>query len=160
MAAILFSLFVGVPIIEIGLFIEVGGRIGFWPTIGVVILTALVGSTLLRQQGLATLKKAQASLDQGQFPIDVVFDGLCLVIAGALLLTPGFFTDAIGLLLFVPPFRMFLRNAVARILAERGHITVHTTGFHTDSADVIDGEFEDITPGKDTPPERPRIDKE
>jgi len=160
MGTILFSLFVGVPIIEIGLFIEVGGRIGVWPTIGVVILTALVGTALLRRQGLATLKKAQTSMDQGQFPIDVVFDGLCLVIAGALLLTPGFFTDAVGLLLFVPPFRMFLRTTLARVLAERGHIKVHTSGFQANPGDVIDGEFEDITPGDTPPPEHPRLDKD
>ncbi|MBT3305144.1 MAG: FxsA family protein [Alphaproteobacteria bacterium] len=144
MGAIIFAAFVGVPIIEITLFIEVGGRIGLGPTVGVVILTAMAGTALLRHQGLATLKKAQASLQQNLFPMDEVFDGLCLVVAGALLLTPGFFTDAIGLSLFVPPFRAILRRRGAAFLTEREGVEVHTSGFSSDS--VIDGEFEDITP--------------
>ncbi|HJO73807.1 MAG TPA: FxsA family protein [Rhodospirillales bacterium] len=154
MGAILFIILVGVPIVEIALFIEIGGLIGFWSTIGVVVLTALAGTTLLRYQGLATLRKAQASLEQNRFPIDEVFDGLCLAVAGALLLTPGFFTDGIGLLLFLPPLRKFLRHRIARMMAERGHVEVHATGPNGEAGPVIDGEFEDITPGEDRPPER------
>ena len=154
MGAILFIILVGVPIVEIALFIEVGGLIGFWSTIGVVVLTALAGTTLLRLQGLATLKKAQASLKQNRFPMDEVFDGLCLAVAGALLLTPGFFTDGIGLVLFLPPLRNFLRHQIARILAERGHVKVQTTGLNRGPGPVIDGEFEDITPSEDGSPER------
>ena len=83
MGAILLATFVCVPIIEIVLFIEVGGRIGLGPTISVVVLTAFAGTFLLRQQGLATLRRAQASLEENRFPLDEVFDGLCLVGAGA-----------------------------------------------------------------------------
>ncbi len=165
MGAILFIILVGVPIIEIALFIEIGGLIGFWPTIGVVVLTAMAGTTLLRQQGLATLRAAQASLEQNRFPLNEVFDGLCLAVAGALLLTPGFFTDGIGLLLFLPPLRAFLRRRIARILVQRGHLEVRVMGSNGGSngglnegpGPVIDGEFEDITPGDDRPPDRPRI---
>ena len=95
---LLFILLLVVPIVEIALFIKVGGLIGVWPTIGIVIATALAGAALLRRQGLATLRSARASLADNRFPIDEVFDGLCLAVAGALLLTPGFFTDAVGLL--------------------------------------------------------------
>ena len=116
MGAVPFAAFVGVSIIEIGLFIEIGGRIGLGPTIGVIVLTAFAGTTLLRHQGLAILRRAQASLTENRFPMDEVFDGLCLVVAGALLLTPGFFTDAFGLLLFVPPFRLFLRQRLGSFL--------------------------------------------
>jgi len=147
MAAILFLAFVSVPIIEVGLFIKIGGFIGFWPTIGIVVLTALIGTALLRQQGLATFISAQKNLEEGRFPIDEVFDGLCLVIAGALLLTPGFFTDVVGFLLFVPPLRMVLRHGLARFLATHGHVEVHTRGAYerTDSGTVIDGEYEDVS---------------
>lgn len=150
MGAILLATFVCVPIIEIVLFIEVGGRIGLGPTISVVVLTAFAGTFLLRQQGLATLRRAQASLEENRFPLDEVFDGLCLVVAGALLLTPGFFTDAVGLSLFVPPFRILLRRWLSAFLASSGRVEVHAAGprggFNAEAGSIIDGEFEDITP--------------
>lgn len=155
MGGFLFAAFVGVPILEIALFIEIGGAIGFWKTIGVVVLTALVGAALLQQQGLATLRKAQASLQENRFPMDEVFDGLCLIFAGALLLTPGFFTDGIGLLMFVPPFRAVLRRGLGRFLAARGPIEVYGAGFSAgpdpgpDPGTVINGDFKDITPDTD-----------
>jgi len=165
MGAVLFIILVGVPIIEITLFIKVGALIGLWPTIGVVILTALAGTMLLRLQGLATLRKARASLEQNRFPLDAVFDGLCLAVAGALLLTPGFFTDGVGLLLFLPRLRNFLRHRIARILAERGHVEVRTAGPQGAPGPVIDGEFEDITPEDTTPddirpPKPPRLNED
>ncbi len=159
MGGFIFAAFVGVPILEIALFIEIGSAIGFWKTIGVVVLTALIGTALLQQQGLATLRKAQASLAENRFPMDEVFDGLCLIFAGALLLTPGFFTDAVGLLMFVPPFRAVLRRALGRFLAARGHVEVYGTGFSappdarpgagTNANTVINGDFKDITPDAD-----------
>lgn len=159
MGGFLFAAFVGVPILEIALFIEIGGAIGFWKTIGVVVLTALVGAALLQQQGLATLRKAQASLQENRFPMDEVFDGLCLIFAGALLLTPGFFTDGVGLLMFVPPFRAVLRRGLGRFLAVRGSIEVYGAGFSAgphpgpnigpNTGKVINGDFKDITPDTD-----------
>ena len=101
MGILLLAALIGVPLIEIGLFIEIGGFIGLWPTLALVILTAVVGSWQLRLQGLATLARARQQLDRGQLPARELFDGFCLVIAGALLLTPGFMTDAVGLALFV-----------------------------------------------------------
>ena len=159
MGGFIFAAFVGVPILEIALFIEIGSAIGFWKTIGVVVLTALIGTALLQQQGLATLRKAQASLNENRFPMDEIFDGLCLIFAGALLLTPGFFTDAVGLLMFVPPFRAALRQGLGRFLATRGHVEVYGAGFSADpdagpgagpGVDrVINGDFKDITPDTD-----------
>lgn len=151
MGIILFFILVVVPIVEIAIFIKIGGLIGFWPTMGVVVLTALAGTTLLRQQGLATLRKAQASLEKNRFPMDEVFDGLCLVVAGALLLTPGFFTDGIGLFMFVPPFRTILRRGLGRILIARGIVGVSVSGLNGSPGPVIDGEFEDITPTEENP---------
>ena len=160
MGGFIFAAFVGVPILEIALFIEIGGAIGFWKTIGVVVLTALIGTALLQQQGLATLRKAQASLAENRFPMDEVFDGLCLIFAGALLLTPGFLTDAVGLLMFVPPFRAVLRRGLGRLLAARGHVEVYGAGFSArpDTGSVINGDFKDITPYTDDP-EKPTPDK-
>lgn len=128
---VLAFLFIGMPLIEIAVFIQVGGEIGVWPTIAATILTALAGSLLLRAQGLSTLMRARAQMDQGQLPAREMFEGVCLVLAGALLLVPGFVTDAIGLLLFVPPFREFLRYMIARYVAtkaDRGEARVFVDG--------------------------------
>ena len=113
MGILLLAVLIGVPLIEIGLFIEIGGFIGLWPTLALVVLTAAIGSWQLRAQGLATLARGRQQLDRGQLPKRELFDGFCLVIAGALLLTPGFMTDAVGLALFVPGFRDMLRRYLA-----------------------------------------------
>jgi len=150
---LLFILLLVVPIVEIALFIKVGGLIGVWPTIGIVIATALAGAALLRRQGLATLRSARASLADNRFPIDEVFDGLCLAVAGALLLTPGFFTDAVGLLLFVPPLRAALRRRLAAYVAARAEVEIHAAGAAADwqSGPVIDGEYRDVSPNRKPP---------
>lgn len=139
-----------VPITEIAVFIEAGELIGLWPTIGVVILTAIVGSILLRHQGLSTLMRVQESMNAGRLPVAELFDGLCLLIAGAFLLTPGFITDGVGLLLFTPPFRVLLRTLMARRLQARGDFHMHAAnsrgpanGFNST---IIDGEFHEIDP--------------
>ena len=162
MGAILFIALVTVPIIEIAIFLEVGDFIGFWPTMGVIVLTAFIGATLLRWQGLATLRKAQASLEQNRFPMEEVFDGLCLLVAGVLLLTPGFFTDAVGFFLFVPVFRRFLARHVARLMIARGHIEVNASGFPPDAAEgtVIDGEFTDLSAGTERSGKNSRQNKD
>lgn len=123
MALILFLLFLLTPLLEIAVFIQVGGLIGLWPTLAVVIFTALLGAALWRAQGLATWARARASLDRGELPVREVTDGAFLLVAGALLLTPGFVTDAIGFLLFVPPFRHWLAAIVFRHLKSR--VDVH-----------------------------------
>lgn len=161
MAILLLAMFIAVPIVEIGLFIEIGGWIGLWPTIGVVIVTAFAGTTLLRLQGLSVLQRVQESANRNELPVQEVFDGLCLLVAGVLLLTPGFFTDSIGFLLFVPLFRRFAAAAIWRWLVRNGKINVTAGGFSASSgpgtaphgrdgggAPVIDGEFEEV----DTPP--------
>jgi UPF0716 family protein affecting phage T7 exclusion len=120
MAFFLLIAFIAVPIVEIAVFIEVGGRIGVWSTVGVVILTAVMGTALLRQQGLSVLFRIQENLEANRMPVQELFDGVCLVLAGALLLTPGFVTDAIGFLLFVPPFRRWLTSVTrARRITKR-----------------------------------------
>lgn len=108
-------LFILIPLIEIFLFIKVGSAIGAMQTILLIIVTAVIGVALLRQQGLSTLQKVQSQLQQGEVPALEVIQGIILFMAGALLLTPGFFTDSIGFLLLIPP----LRRALALWFLER-----------------------------------------
>lgn len=108
--------FIGVPLIEIALFIQVGGFIGLWPTIAIVIATAMAGTALIRRQGLNTLRRAQQEMDAQRLPVRELFDGVCLLFSGALLLTPGFLTDTIGFVLLVPPLRRRLGNYLWRVL--------------------------------------------
>jgi UPF0716 protein FxsA len=125
MGLFLLFIFIGVPLIEIMLFIKVGGAIGMTLTVVVVVATALIGSFLLRTQGLATMREAQTSVERGEIPIDSVIHGIFLLVAGAFLLTPGFLTDAIGFALFVPPLRLALgRQFMAAALARGGSFTV------------------------------------
>jgi UPF0716 protein FxsA len=151
MGLILLLAMIGVPILEIAVFIEAGERIGLWPTLGAVIVTAVVGTALLRLQGLSTIARARESLEAGQLPIAEVFDGLCLLIGGALLLTPGFVTDAVGFLLLIPPVRLVLRRWGRNYLMEGGRVrtwsNVSPPGTEPASgrpSTVIDGEFEEV----------------
>lgn len=143
MGLLLLIAFIATPIIEIAIFIEAGERFGLWPTLFAVILTAIIGTGLLRWQGLAVWSRAAESLQRGVFPVNEVFTGLCLIAAGALLLTPGFLTDAIGFALFVP----LVRNALA-LLAQRAmargsgpKVWVNGQPMGPDNT-VIDGEYQ------------------
>lgn len=150
----LFFAFILVPLIEIALFIQVGGLIGLWATLGVVVLTAFLGTMLVRSQGLQTLEKVRASLEAGTDPSRALAHGVMILFSGFLLLTPGFFTDAIGFALLIPP----VRDAVFEHFGAR--VVMRTTKFGaapgrgTQKHDtVIDGEFEEIDP--ESVPRRP-----
>lgn len=157
MAFIIFAAFVVVPLIEIALFVIVGQEIGLWATLAVVILTAMAGTALLRAQGAATLRQAQTHLNQGEMPVEQVFTSVFLLVAGALLLTPGFFTDALGFLLFVPPVRAAVGRAVFRALLRNANVKVYMApgsgGFGPRGSDpddtVIDAEFRPVDPEDD-----------
>ncbi|MEM1162551.1 MAG: FxsA family protein [Pseudomonadota bacterium] len=162
----LFLLLLAVPVIEIALFIEVGGLIGTWPTVAVVILTALVGSILLRRQGVAALQGFQARLAAGETPGHLLADGAMILVAGALLLTPGFFTDAVGFLLLMPPVRAALwRWASSRItIASQGgtsgfHFQARTRGGRGGFSDgtTVDGEYSEVRP-EPRSPDGPQLD--
>lgn len=139
-----------VPLIEIGLFVEIGGAIGLWPTIAIVILTAILGAALLRAQGLATLGELQTRLQSGDDPSATLAHGALILIAGVVLLTPGFFTDAVGFLLLIPP----VRATVIRFLASRIRVqSVHTSARWqarrpggADGPTVVDGVYEEVEP--------------
>ncbi|GAB2642884.1 FxsA family protein [Vibrio panuliri] len=126
MFPILLLLFILVPIIEIGLFIQVGGFLGLWPTIALVLITAFVGASLVRSQGLQTLLNVQNRLQQGELPAQQIFEGVMLAVAGVLLLTPGFMTDALGMLVLLPA----PRAAIAKYLMSKMVVKSVGGGFH------------------------------
>lgn len=108
MARLLFALFLIVPMIEIAIFIMLGQTIGLLPTLAGVVITAVMGSFLIRKQGLSLLFDIQRMTAQGQMPAQQIAEGVMLAVAGALLLTPGYFTDAVGFALLVPPVRIYV----------------------------------------------------
>ncbi len=108
----IFAFFLIVPLAEIWFLIKVGGVVGAGWTIFLVVFTAVVGAGLVRVQGLSTLNRIQQSMQQGKMPAMEMFEGLALFLAGALLLTPGFFTDAIGFSLLIPPLRRLMVKSI------------------------------------------------
>lgn len=137
--------FIAVPMIEIALFIQVGGAIGLWPTLLIVLITAVLGTYLVRTQGALALGQLRSSFSDMRDPTEPLVHGAMILFAGALLLTPGFFTDAVGFSLLVPG----VRTAAYRAIRARVNIqTFETPGArHAQSAqqgDIIDGEYEEI----------------
>lgn len=141
--------FIVTPIVEMYLLLTVGDIIGALPTIGLVLLTAVIGVNLLRRQGLATLARAQERMSQGALPVAEMADGILLAVAGPLLLTPGFVTDAMGFLLLVPAVRRSLGVLISERLVVVGSQSMGPGPMgragpgHGPSRDpdVIEGEF-------------------
>jgi UPF0716 protein FxsA len=136
---ILLLFFLVVPFVEIYLLLQVGGIIGAVPTIFLVVLTAVIGAWLLRQQGFATLQRFQASLAQGALPAYEMIEGPILLLGGILLLTPGFVTDIMGFACLIPQ----LRRKIARYAIEKHLIQAGGPFQPTQSAnrDVLEGEY-------------------
>lgn len=109
-------LFVGVPLMELYLLIQVGSEIGALPTIGLTVLTAVIGAALVRVQGFGVVMRVRAEMDRGEVPALPMMDGALLLAAGLMLLLPGFFTDALGFLLLVPPLRRVLIGRLVRVV--------------------------------------------
>ncbi len=150
MGLILLLLFIIVPLAEIALLIKIGEVVGVLPTIALVVATAVIGLALIRRQGLATLARAQKTLEAGGMPVDAALDGVCLLIAGAFLLTPGLITDTAGFLLLVPPLRRALARWGFAWLRRSGRVHMHVYGksaeTRRDGPPVIEGEYERIEP--------------
>ncbi len=160
----IFLALLGVPLIEIGVFIEVGGRIGLWPTLVLIVGTAIAGAALLRHQGLSTLARARETVARGGLPVQEVADGVCLLIAGALLLTPGFVTDAAGGLLLFPPARLLAQRWAFRRMTASGRVAVHGYGHEAPgtgaNGSVIDADYSEIDNDGEGPPppdNQPRV---
>ncbi|QDL91299.1 FxsA family protein [Paroceanicella profunda] len=168
-----FLLFIAIPVIEISLFVTVGGAIGLWPTILIVLITAVVGSTLMRSEGVRAMMQIQSALATGKNPASPMAHGALVLVAGMLLLTPGFFTDTLGILLMIPAVRTGLLRKLGPAIAARVHTTT-TQGGQTFRAgpggpawrrgpggDVIDGEYEVTDPdGPDHGRDDPRLPPE
>lgn len=145
----LLILFVAIPLIEIALFIQVGGAIGLGWTLAIVLATAILGSWLVRQQGAMALAQLRQSFNALNDPTEPLAHGAMILFSGALLLTPGFFTDAVGFALLFPPVRAWVfRKLSARVKVQSFTMGQQTeTHYRTDTSgqgDVIDGEFEEV----------------
>ena len=144
----LFILFLVVPVVEIYFLITVGSAIGVGMTIALILLSAFIGAFLVRSQGFSTMNSVQMQLAKGAMPAVEMFEGLFLVVAGALLLTPGFVTDAIGFACLTPPLRRWL---ISKMMAKGVLGQVSSPGGFTEQQHsraapnrVIDGEFRDL----------------
>lgn len=147
----LFLAFLLVPIIEIGLFIQVGGLIGLWPTLAIVVLTAVLGTALVRTQGRMALENLQRSFAELDDPTEPLAHGAMILLSGVLLLTPGFFTDAVGFALLIPGVRVsvfrYLHSKVTITQFQMGGGTQFRTGPQASTqGDVIDGEYTEVRP--------------
>ncbi|MGD6957188.1 FxsA family protein [Rossellomorea aquimaris] len=104
-----------VPAFEIGLLVLSGQAIGLVPTVLLIITTGILGAYLAKKQGMETIRKAQQDMQYGQLPGDAIIDGLCILVGGVVLLTPGFITDAIGFLLLLPPTRKMFKPFIYKL---------------------------------------------
>ena len=160
--------FIAIPLIEIALFIQVGGAIGLWSTLAIVIATAMLGTFLVRQQGMRAMGDLRGSFKDLRDPTEPIAHGAMILFSAALLLTPGFFTDAVGFLLLVPGVRTAaIAYAKSRInirhfeMGQGQGAQFHASQVHPSQTDrhsagstVIDGEYEDVsgtTPNSDGP---------
>ncbi|MFQ6546895.1 FxsA family protein [Aestuariibius sp. 2305UL40-4] len=147
----LLLLFIIIPIVEIFLFIEVGGWIGTWPTLLIVVLTAIAGTYLVRSQGRAVLNDLRRSFSDYSDPSQPLVRGAMVLVAGALLLTPGFFTDTVGFLLLAPP----VQRKAFDLLRQKMRVYVAGSPQPRQPRDeVIDGDFTEVPP-EQQPTHRP-----
>ncbi|HJM20743.1 MAG TPA: FxsA family protein [Acidimicrobiales bacterium] len=111
---LLFLLFVVVPILELVVIIQVGQSLGAWNTAGVLVVDSLAGAWLVKHQGLGLIRKSRERIRNGEMPGSEISAGIAVLFAGALMLTPGFVTDAVGLMLLIPPIRNLLTSSIRR----------------------------------------------
>jgi UPF0716 protein FxsA len=146
LAFIILALVIGIPLVEILVFIEVGSEIGALNTVLITVVTAVIGMALLRVQGLGVIMRAQQAINRKEAPVNEIFEGVFLAVAGLFLLIPGFVTDAIGFLLFLPPLRRALASYMAKHskFAARANYQGGGRASTRDRGNVIDGEYEVI----------------
>lgn len=146
----LLAAFIAVPLVEIFLFIQVGGAIGTWPTLLIVLVTAILGSWLVRNQGARELMNLRSSFSDMRDPSEPLANGAMILFSGALLLTPGFFTDFVGFALLIPAVRAALfRWAKSRVSVASFQMGPEPMRPAGPDDRVIDGEFEDLGAPKD-----------
>lgn len=143
-----FIIFIGIPFFEVLIFMAVGESIGFMTTLMLALLTAVIGGAIVRHQGFQTVREIQIAMGRGKVPLNELFDGICLIAAGATLITPGFLTDTIGFLLLIPP----VRNGIRHVIQEHTSWGMTPSGSDSaphgqasprqSSADIIEGDYE------------------
>ncbi len=150
----LFLVFVGIPLLEIGLFIQVGGVIGLWPTLLIVLATAFLGAWLVREQGTREMANIKRSFNELRNPAEPLAHGAMILVAGTLLVTPGFFTDFVGFSLLVPPVRRAAFNWIkSRTTVAEFEASRREYHYHSERAGVVtDIDYEDVTADNDRNP--------
>jgi UPF0716 protein FxsA len=148
-------LFIVVPIAELAVVIQVGQAIGVWWTVAILVLDSILGSVLMRAQGRTTWRRFNDAIAAGKVPAREVLDGALVIFGGLLLLTPGFITDFLGLLLLIPPTRALVRAVLARRLTHRMVASMSGPPVAR-SDDIVDGTAVDVESDRLTPPGGPR----
>ena len=151
-------IFLVVPFVELAVFASVSEHIGIWTTLSLAFITAIIGGLLVKHQGLQTLLAMRQATDQGKLPLNEIFDGFCLVAAGALLITPGFVTDTIGFALLIPPVRSALRHFIKNH-TEWAMSSVSEWQARPRDPNIIEGEYEHVD-GDNPPSSHPQIDEQ
>jgi UPF0716 protein FxsA len=139
-------LFIAVPLAELAVIIQVGQAIGVWWTIGLLLVDSILGSWLMRHQGRTAWRRFNETLQAGRVPGREVVDGALVIFGGALLLTPGFITDILGLVLLIPPTRALVRGVLSRRLAHR--MVVSTASPRPRSEFDVEGTAVDVDPDR------------
>jgi UPF0716 protein FxsA len=158
----LFVLFTVVPLIETGLLVLMGDLVGFWATIAMILVTAILGAWLGKREGLKVYREWRTALSEMRIPEEGITSGLLVLVGSVLLVAPGVLTDVTGLILLLPPTRRFIAKHVQAAIQKRfreGNIKVSAYGFgeaFSDRADVIDVEGEEIAASS----ARPRLRRE
>ena len=138
---LLLFIFVAIPVVEIALFITIGGWLTLWPTVLIVLSTGFLGSFLVKSQGLKVLSDLAKSQKNLNLMIDALANGGLIIVAGLFLITPGFFTDSIGFLLLAPGLRRLV------ILAVSKYVKIHFSGQPPhEQDDVVNADYRDVTP--------------
>jgi UPF0716 protein FxsA len=166
---VLAFILIALPLTELAILVKTGQVIGFWATLGLVVAAGLLGTLILSRQGLSVARRVREAPDAGRPPVAPVIDGAFLLLAAALLITPGFLTDVLALLLLIAPVRRAVARWSVRRLVKGAHVRIRAAKAETGSrrgpddarkdGPVIEGEFERLgeratQPHRGNPPER------
>jgi UPF0716 protein FxsA len=152
MAGVLLLLFLIVPIVELYVIIQVGQAIGALPTLALLVGISIAGAWLVRREGIGVWQRAQGQLQRGEMPTTELIDGVLILVAGALMLTPGFVTDGVGLFLLLPPTRALMRTALVR--RYRGRLVSRVEGYRRPGGVFVRTRVYDVEDvGDATPPQ-------
>ena len=142
-----FFIFIGIPIIEVILFIKVGKYIGLWNTIFIIIITGVIGAILVKSQGISILNKAFEEIRLNKMPVLSIFEGIAILIAGAFLITPGFLTDTLGCILLIPKTRNLIITHITSYLKKKAIYKEKTTYYSNEKNNenkTFEGNFKEI----------------